>query len=187
MACVARYIRRVGRFVALLRGINVGGKNKLPMRVLMDFFERAAVEDVDTYIQSGNVVFSAAQPRVKAAIASVEGMIRDEVGLDVPIVLRSAKQIGTMVDANPFAGQPIEHLHVGFLQKAPTAAKAKSLDPGRSPGDEFALVGSHIYFRCPNGLARTKLTTQYFDSRLDVVMTVRNWKTVNKLVAMLGD
>jgi len=175
--------------VALLRGINVGGRNKLPMKELASLFRDAGSREVETYIQSGNVVFEA-EPALADRIAGVVSeAIRRDFGLDVPVVTRTEYELARVVDTNPFleGGGDESILHVAFLADLPDADRVRSLDPNRSPPDEFAVAGREIYLRCPNGMARTKLTNAYFDSRLATVSTMRNWRTVSTLLTMASD
>jgi uncharacterized protein (DUF1697 family) len=172
--------------VALLRGINVGGKNKLPMKDLVAMFVEAGGADVRTYIQSGNVVFRAS-PKVAARVPGlVTAAIAERFGFRVPVVLRTADELHEATAHNPFlaAGADPAALHVLFLADAPSAARAAALDPDRSPGDAFALRGRDVYLHCPHGLARTKLTNDYFDRKLATVSTGRNWNTVLRLLEM---
>jgi len=176
------------RHVALLRGINVGGKNKLAMKDLSRMFLEAGCSDVVTYIQSGNVVFRA-PPRVAGRLPSIiSSRIADEIGNAVPVLLRTAEEIGSIANGNPFleAGADVAVLHVVFLADPPGARAASALDPRRSPPDCFIVRGREIYLSCPNGMARTKLTNNYFDSRLATTSTIRNWRTVLRLVEMAG-
>ncbi|MBL8857149.1 MAG: DUF1697 domain-containing protein [Planctomycetes bacterium] len=171
------------RHVALLRGINVGGKNKLLMADLVELFEAAGCTAVKTYIQSGNVVF-AASPKVAAVLAGrIPERIEEEFGLRVPIVLRSAAEFGTTVRSNPFLelGADPDALHVAFLREKPDKAHVAALDPGRSPGDSFQLRGRELFLHLPNGVARTKLSSAYLDKTLGTVCTARNWRTVQKI------
>ena len=172
--------------IGLLRGINVGGKNKLPMDELVGLFAEAGCSDVKTYIQSGNVVFRAV-PRIVARLAErVSGRIERRLGLRVPVVLRTAQELERVARTNPFlaAGADPELLHVMFLADEPAKAAVAGLDAKRSPPDEFAVVGREIYLRCPQGMARTKLTNAYFDAKLATISTVRNWRTVTKLIEL---
>lgn len=174
------------KHIALLRGINVGGKNKLPMAKLIAVFEKLGCEDVHTYIQSGNVVFAASATLAKTLPARVSARLVKDLGLKVPVQLRSAKELGKVLGKHPLAAGVEEGaLHVMFLADRPAAARLKKLDPDRSPGDSFAVVGREIYLCCPHGIARTKLTNAYFDAALDTVGTLRNWRTANKLLAMV--
>jgi len=172
--------------VALLRGINVGGKAVLPMRELTAIFSAAGATNIRTYIQSGNVLFESPLP--EPLIATVTTEIARIYGYPGRIVLRSAAELESAYKSNPFqkAGTPIETLHVYFLADKPDPAAAKSLDPDRSPGDSFVLRNREIYLHVPNGMARTKLTNAYFDSKLKTTSTVRNWNTVGKLVELMS-
>jgi uncharacterized protein (DUF1697 family) len=177
------------KYVALMRGINVGGKNMLPMAVLVELFSELGCSDVCTYVQSGNVVFGATEAVAKTLPEAVAKVIERRRKLKVPVVLRSARELERVAAANPYlrAGvDPIE-LHVMFLADAPAKAAVAGLDGKRSPPDEFVVAGRDVYLRLPSGMARTKLSNAYFDSRLATVSTVRNWRTVLKLVEMTAE
>ena len=179
---------KVGIHVALLRGINVGGRNRLPMAHLVTMFENAGCRHVRTYIQSGNVVFETPAATARLVPAAVTTSIEAECGFRVPILIRTATDLERIVRTNPFVepGTDLGLLHVGFLADRPSAARVATLDPHRSPPDEFAQHEREIYLRCPNGMARTKLTTAYFDARLQTVATFRNWRTTLELLALSG-
>jgi uncharacterized protein (DUF1697 family) len=172
--------------VALLRGINVGGNNRLPMKALAAMFTDAGCADVRTYIASGNVVFRAPERLTRTLAETIAERIRADFGLQTPVVLRSAQELAEVAAKNPFLpeGEDTKPLHVLFLADTPKAASVAKLDPDRSPPDTFRVIGREVYLRCPNGLARTKLTNAYFDSKLGTVSTGRNWNTVLKLLAM---
>jgi uncharacterized protein (DUF1697 family) len=176
-----------GKYLALFRGVNVGGANKLPMKELALIFTESGCRDVRTYIQSGNVVFDAVAKTAAQAPAIISRRVRDRFGFEVPIVLRTAEEIGAVLLANPFLAQGAAEntLHVSFLADLPAPSNVQQLDPNRSAGDTFAVVGREIYLQLPNGMARTKLTSQYFDSRLKTIGTARNWRTVQQLYAMM--
>ena len=171
---------------ALLRGINVGGKNKVSMGPLAEVFTGAGCAEVQTYIQSGNVVFLAAPASAKRMPSLVSQRIRERFGFEVPVVIRTAEELGRVASNNPFlrSGVDTSSLSVGFLADAPDARRIAALDPNRSAGDAFQVVGRHVYLHLPNGVARTKLTNRYFDAALATVSTFRNWRTVLKLVEM---
>jgi uncharacterized protein (DUF1697 family) len=177
-----------GAFVALLRGINVGGNNMLPMKELVAMFERTGCVDVRNYVQSGNIVFKAPANLATRTPALVGTEIERRLGLRVPVVIRTAREMRAVAHSNPFLarGADPESLHVMFLADKPGKKEGSSLDPNRSPPDSFILHGSEIYLCCPNGVGRTKLTNGYFDSRLGTTSTGRNWRTVLKLVEMSG-
>jgi len=172
-------------WIALLRGINVGGKNTLPMKELVNLFETLGFKDVQTYIQSGNVIFGATAAAARKAPELVIAGIRNRWGYDVPVVTRTAKELVSAVKRNPFVkNADPAHLHIAFLAAKPTAAGIAALDPDRSPPDRFAVLGREIHLHAPNGVARSKLTNRYFDSKLSTVSTARNWRTVHKLIEL---
>jgi uncharacterized protein (DUF1697 family) len=176
------------RHVALMRGVNVGGKNKLMMRDLAGIFEAAGCADVETYIQSGNVVFTATPTLAATIPARIAKQVEARFSIRSPVITRSAKEFDRLIRAMPYSGKAATDtfLHVAFLADKPTRVQAAALDPNRSKGDTFRLIGREIYLSLPNGVARTKLTNAYFDTALDTVSTMRNWRTVQRLGAMLG-
>lgn len=185
-ASEAASLARRNVHVALLRGINVGGRNKLPMKNLVRLFDQIGCRHVRTYIQSGNVVFEAQPALARRIPAAITRSISEHFGFEIPVVTRSADELSRIVDANPFQepGTDERVLHVAFLADPPDATRIASLDPNRSSPDEFAVRGREIYLRLPNGVARTKLTNAYFDSRLATTSTVRNWRTTLRLLAL---
>jgi uncharacterized protein (DUF1697 family) len=173
-------------FIALLRGINVGGKTMVPMPELRSLFASMGLEDVSTYIQSGNVVFSSPTGDAQALPVAIEERIEEAFGLSTTVLLRTAAELAEIADGNPFLDREAElsKLHVVFLSEAPEADAVGELDPARSPPDQFAVRGREIYLHLPKGAGRSKLTIDYFEKRLGVRATARNWKTVNKLLEL---
>lgn len=174
----------MARHVALLRGINVGGKNKLPMAALVDLFEAAGCRNVATYIQSGNVVFDATAPVARRVSEVITQALMETHGLRVPVVTRTAAELSAVAANNPFAPHDVSNVHVMFLQDTPDRKAVAGLDPGRSPGDIFIVQGREIYMHLPNGVGRSKLTNDYFDRQLRTVSTGRNWNTLLKLIEL---
>ena len=175
--------------VALLRGINVGGKNRVAMKDLVGLFLAAGCEDVTTYIQSGNVIFRASPTLLARLPALLTKRIESDFGMRIPVVLRTAGELRDVARLNPFldVGGPTEALHVALLADLPSPQSVAALDPNRSPPDQFRVVGREIYLRLPNGVARTKLTNAWFDSRLATVSTLRNWRTLLELIERTAD
>jgi uncharacterized protein (DUF1697 family) len=175
------------KYVALLRGINVGGNNKLPMRELAVLFEKAGCSGVRTYIQSGNVVFSAAAALARRLPELMQAAILKSHQIKIPVIVRSAAEMAKIAAEHPHQGpgaQP-KFMHVGFLAKRPSAAQVAALDPQRSPQDVFVVKGSEIYIHYgAEGSAKSKLNNQYIDATLGTISTLRNWNTVLKLKAM---
>jgi uncharacterized protein (DUF1697 family) len=172
-------------WIALLRGINVGGHNKVPMAELREACGQAGFRDVATYIQSGNVVLRAEGP-AGAVAARLRTLVAERFDCDVPVVLRSSGALEKVASSNPFLGQEVDEkeLHVGFLLEEPSASRLADL-PDQPPGPEtFRVAGADVYLHYPRGIGGSKLTTAWLDRAFGTTITVRNWRTVNKLVEM---
>jgi uncharacterized protein (DUF1697 family) len=174
-------------YVALLRGINLGARNKVSMPDLRALFEGLGAEDVETYVQSGNVVFRSGDDPATLTDAIQKRISRD-LGLSVTVLVRTRQQFAKVFTGNPFATDNREptSLHVTFLAAKADAARVRKLDPKRAEPDEFRVVGQEIYLHCPNGYGRSKLTNAYFEKQLGVAATTRNWKTVTKLTELMS-
>ena len=173
------------RIVILLRGVNVGGKNLLPMDALREQLRSLGATAVRTYIQSGNAVVDHDDP--SALPAALQAELRARFGLDVPVVTRDAASFCLAAARHPLAevGDSPQALHLMFLADPPRPDAA--LDPHRSPPDTFEVVGREVYLRCPNGLGRSRLTNAWFDAALGTVSTTRNWDTVQTLAAWASE
>jgi uncharacterized protein (DUF1697 family) len=172
--------------VALLRGVNVGGKAKLAMADLREIVAGCGFEDVRTYIQSGNVVFTTpgkADPDAVAATLATAIAAGSSVAPDV--VVRTAAELAAVVDANPFLrrGEDTAHLHVSFTGTKPDLGID---DLARYAPEEAATAGREVYLFLPNGMGRSKLAAD-LARRSRPPGTARNWRTVTKLLEMAGD
>jgi uncharacterized protein (DUF1697 family) len=190
---IAQYERTLlmpATHVALLRGINVGGKNPLSMKELVAEFVAVGCEDVRTFIQSGNVIFSAPPGSDESALSGLLcERLATRFSYTAPLALRTTKELLAVIANNPYlaVSAPEETLHVMFLTATPEATRVEKLDPNRSPGDKYQVIGREIYLRLPNGMARTKLTNAYFDTKLGVTSTARNWRTTTKLLELMEE
>lgn len=171
--------------VLLLRGINVGGNHKLPMRDLIDLVEAAGATRVRTYIQSGNVVCDVAAENLLDLQNTVAASIRSKFGFPSPVVARSKAEWADMIAAAPYTDNDAA-LYVAFLADFPSSARVAALQPDRSPGDRFEVRGRDIYLSLVKGVAGTRLTNAWMDSALATVSTARNWRTVLALAEMLA-
>ncbi len=173
-------------WVCLLRGVNVGGK-RVAMKALKELFEGLGHEDVTTYIQSGNVVFRSRSGGAKAKklAKDIEKALEDGMKLDVTVLLRSPADLAKVTEAKPFAGA--ENVHVTFLDDEPDASKVSAIDHDAYPPDEFEVIGREVYLRCPDGYGRSKLLNSFWEKKLGVAATNRNWRTVEKLLGMASD
>jgi uncharacterized protein (DUF1697 family) len=176
-------------YVAFLRAVNVGGRNKVPMARLRDALADAGLEEVATVLQSGNVVFRSRKSAAAVAKA-VAGAIEEAFALNIGVVIRSAAELAAVAANNPFLDggdddRDPKSLHVAVLSARPTAAAVAKLDPRRSPPDAFVVHGREVYLSYPNGSGRSKLTLDYLEKTLGVPGTARNWRTVQRLATLL--
>ncbi|HYV60723.1 MAG TPA: DUF1697 domain-containing protein [Acidimicrobiia bacterium] len=170
-------------YVALLRAINLGRVNRVPMAELRTVLTNAGFRDVRTHLQSGNVVLHSSKRSPTAAAKRIEDLVGSEFGVNADVMVRSADQLAKIVRANPLARGRTgsDTLHVAFLKSRPAAAATRAL-AGRSFGDdEFVIRGSEIYLRYPNGVAGSKMNTALFEGALGTPGTVRTWKVVTRL------
>jgi uncharacterized protein (DUF1697 family) len=180
----------VTTFVAMLRGVNVGGRNRVSMADLRGLLVAGGYDPVVTYVQSGNVVFGSRTRRAADVARAVEQMIAEDLGLDVTVVLRTPAELTRVVDTNPFLGRgaDLTKLHVTFLAGAGPAAAvrraADAIDPHAYAPDEFHIAGHEVFLRCPAGYGKTKLNNTFWEKRLGVPATTRNWATVTKLLEL---
>lgn len=173
-------------FVAWLRGVNIGGANRLAMADLRTLFAERGASGVETYIQSGNVAFSAPSEDAPRIAAEVEAKLARDFAVRTKLALVEAASLRRIVDANPFLsrGEDPAKLHVAFFSAPVAPERLAGLDPDRSPPDEFAPGENCLYLFLPLGVARTKLSNAWLDARLGVTTTARNWATAMKMLAI---
>lgn len=175
------------KYIAFLRGINVGGKKSVKMADLRAMFESLEFTKVETYIQSGNVIFE-----YHAADAiKLENKIKEKInrtfGFEVEIFIRTEEQIVNIMENNPFLKEDNiepEKLHVTFLSNIPEQT-ASVTNIKKEENEKFFIMGKEIYLYCPNGYGNTKLNNSMLEKKLKIFATTRNWNTVNKLVEMV--
>ncbi len=176
-------------YVAFMRGINVGGNNKLPMKDLRRVFEDQGCSEVASYIQSGNVLFDASAALARSVPGLVAKAVEAEFGITSPVIVRSAPALRKIVAQHPLGDAAAEPklFSVGLLDAKPKAAQIKSFEVDRFLPDTWEVIGTEIFMHFPNGSARSKLTNAYIDRAFDTISTVRNWNTFTKLVALCDD
>jgi uncharacterized protein (DUF1697 family) len=174
----------------MLRGINVGGHKRIKMDQLRKSFEALGLEQVQTYIQSGNVVFKAGKTAPAALSAKIEKRILNDFGFSVSVISRTADEMALTIENNPFLKQrgiDAEKLHVMFLSEAPASPALKKLAMVTAPPDQFRSADREIYFYLPNGVSQSVLFKSPVDRILAVITTTRNWRTVSTLHQMCQD
>jgi len=171
--------------VALLRGINVGGRNRLSMDALAGYFEAQGAQAVRTLIQSGNVVFQCDAPEVGAMVERVALAIGAANGFTPSVLVLSAGAFRAVMAANPFPTERGKALHVFFLAALPSAPDMARLDRLAAPSERFVLDGCTFFLLAPDGVGRSRLAPAV-EACLGVAATARNWNTVSALGEMLG-
>lgn len=176
----------MARYVALLRGINVGGNKKVPMARLRELLQGLGYTDVATLLQSGNAVFTSQEKNPAQLVNRIEAAIAGEFGFEVAVVVRTRDELAAVIKANPLPGAeeaPSQFL-VTFLSDVPEPKRLQEINPAAYLPDEFRVVGREIYARFPNGIGDSKLATVLSGPRLGVTPTARNWSTVTKLLEL---
>ena len=177
-------------YVAMLRGINVGGHKRIRMDQLRISFEALGFERVSTYIQSGNVVFKVAKGSPARLGKNIEERIVSDFGFSASVIVRTSAELSEIIAANPFLKQRgIDHekLHVTFLSEIPAAPALKKLAEFTVAPDQSRCVGREIFLHLPNGFSASSLWKVPWEKALAVVTTTRNWRTVNAIHQMCLD
>ncbi len=171
--------------VALLRGINVGGHRRVPMAELRTVFEALGYQQVSTYVQSGNVVFTSDGDE-HALASDLEQALLDHFGFAVTVVVRTERELAAVAARHPFGARQDDpaKLHVLFLADTPAPDAVGGFDPAPFAPDEFVVDGRELYVHYPNGAGRTKLTIDAVERALGTAATGRNWRTVAKLLEL---
>ncbi len=175
------------RFIVLLRGINVGGHNKVPMADLREALAAHGFTDVSTYIASGNVILDAGDRGEQQVVDEVAMVVGDRFDLSIPIVARAAAHWPAILATNPFpeaASTEPKYVHVSLCDQAPDAEAVEAFDHETYEPDEVRVVGRELYLRYPEGVARSKLTGAVLERKLGVTTTARNWSTMLKLAEL---
>jgi len=177
------------RYISILRGINVGGNRKILMKDLKVLFEKLGFAEVETYIQSGNVVFESDQKLSTADLeVKIQQAITEPFGFDVPVIVRTADEWAKSIGNNPFWKEKeadIDRLHLTCLKEFPSLELIEKIKSFQFLPDRYEIIGKDVFIFCAAGYGTSKLTNPFFESKLKVPATTRNWKTVMKLHEMI--
>jgi len=171
----------MGKYIAILRGINVSGQKLVKMDALKLLMEELNFKNVSTYIQSGNVIFESENNDTHALAEEISEKISQAYGFQVPAIVLSAFYLSEILHRNPFVNENIDNLYVTFLSGQPKQELMQKIEPLAYKPDEFLVMGDTIYLKCSNGYGRTKINNNFFEQKLKLFATTRNWKTVTKL------
>lgn len=175
-------------FVGFLRGINVGGRNILPMKELRALLEELGLEKVKSYIQSGNVVFQSAMGDTDSLSQEVRTTIKERYGFAPQVLFLHHEELRIAVASNPFPDGESEPktIHLFFMASAAGSPDMAKLESLRTESERFKLVGQVFYLHAPDGIGRSKLAAN-IENSLGVPVTARNWRTVSKINSMAAD
>jgi uncharacterized protein (DUF1697 family) len=177
-------------YISILRGINVSGQKKIQMTDLKKLYEDLKFKNVTTYIQSGNVIFKTNNQFDEALAKKIEDAINVKYNFHVPVIIRTVEEMKNTIAINPLKKESNineEKLHVTFLERVPDKTKVESVEDLDYSPDKFIIIGEEVFLYCPNGYGNTKLNNNFFENKLKVSATTRNWRTVNKLAEIADD
>ncbi len=169
------------RYAALLRGVNLGSTRKVAMADLRRVLESSGLEEVETYLRSGNVVFDSKENDRSLLLDRLEGLLAAEFGFDIPMVVVTAEELSRVVDANPYAGPAAADptkVHVTFLEPMPAPTAWRDVKAQNFGEERFEVGETWIYLHLPNGMGRASLPAALDRAIGDAVATTRNWRTV---------
>lgn len=174
-------------FITILRGINVGGNRIVKMQDLKLMLENMGFHRIQTYIQSGNVVFDAECADNEEISHKIQTEILNTFGFEVPVITFNINELEMMLNQNPFLNHSefsIEFFHVTFLSNASNTKLSSFFEPNDPILNTFFQMGKCVYLYCPNGYSKTVLSNTFIERKLKVNATTRNWKTMNHLYQM---
>ncbi|OZI10049.1 hypothetical protein BWI93_00555 [Siphonobacter sp. BAB-5385] len=175
-------------FVSLLRGINVSGQKKIPMKELKALYEELSLSEVRTYVQSGNVIFETRETNRDTLIEGIQQKISEKYGFQVSVILRTLEEMQEVIVRKPFPGSEASpSWYVTFLAKQPDPARIEALQQLDLRPEWFQLLDREVYLSCPKGYGNTKLSNAFFETKLKVTATTRNWRTINELVRLMQE
>ena len=171
-------------YISILRGINVSGQKKIIMTDLVKLYEDLGFTDVKTYIQSGNVVFNSTKKVSNSMLVKqIETKINEIYGFLVPVIIRTVDELSKIIASNPFKNETSDNLYITFLSNLPNSNHLENLTELNYLLDEFIVIEKEIYLNV-SSYGTTKLSNSFFENKLKVTATTRNWNTVNKLLAI---
>jgi uncharacterized protein (DUF1697 family) len=172
------------KYISILRGINVSGRNIIKMDALRKLYEELGFHSVVTYVQSGNVLFTTKNAEFHKLAQTISMKIKKEFGFEVPVIVITPDILKSVIDKNPFskdAQKEPSFFHVTFLASKPLSFDKNLIESKKMAEEAILISGEIVYLYCPNGYGKTKLSNAWLESQLQCTATTRNWKTVNEL------
>jgi len=177
-------------YIALLRGINVSGQKKIKMAELRSLMENHGYQAVKTYIQSGNIIFDHSPIDPSILETQIATLIHTHYGFEVAVLVKKPSALSDALVQNPFKEREdveTKRLYLTFLAEKPEMDRLEALKTVDYNPEEYVIIGKNLYFYSPHGYGRAKMNNNFFEQKLKVKATTRNWRTINKLVEMSQD
>jgi uncharacterized protein (DUF1697 family) len=171
-------------YIALLRGINVGGNRKVKMEVLRGIFETLNYKTVKTYIQTGNVYFETSEMDTISLSKIISDSLKNALGFEVIVIVRTIEEIKVIINNCPFNILEAENLYISFLSEEPKGTALDKLKEITSPSEELIVVNREAYILCHKKYHEALFSNNFLEKKLGVFATTRNWNTVNRLLAL---
>ncbi|TCK83387.1 DUF1697 domain-containing protein [Albibacterium bauzanense] len=174
-------------YISILRGINVSGHNLVKMDALHRSYESLGFQNVTTYKQSGNMVFTAEDSEINELEKIISEQIEKDFGFVVSVIVLTIDRLKEIVDNNPFlkdSSKDVAFLHATFLGSKPLSYNQKDIEEKKQDGEDIDYADNVVYLYCPNGYGRTKLSNNFLETKLKVIATTRNWKTTSELLTI---
>lgn len=168
-------------FVSFLKGINVGGHKKIKMEDLKKCYEDQEFFNVTTYIQSGNIVFSSKNSSPESIIKQIKSSILKKFGFEVEVILRTSEELKSIIATNPFPEADGNRAFVTLLSQKPKEIPSEAIEKVKLPSESYAIIDKEVYFFCPEGYGKTKLSNDFWEKKLKVTATSRNMNTMKYL------
>jgi uncharacterized protein (DUF1697 family) len=175
-------------FISFLRAVNMTGHNSIKMTDLAELFIKMGIKDAETYIQSGNVIFSdTGSIPLPSLSGNIEQSILERFNYIIPVMVRTNQELIELFSSNPFLEETDfnpSKMAVIFLHDKPSDTQIQKVADIDYPPDKFRIIGKEIFIYCPNGFGRTKLYTNFFEKKMGVMGTARNWKTITTILTI---
>ena len=170
-------------YIALLKGVNVGGHKKMPMAELRELLTNSGFQNVKTYIQSGNVVFHSSEKPMELEL-KIQKQINAQFGFEVPVIVKTSKELQTIFDACPFSKEKINTSYFIVLSKKPEADLLKEVNKMSYENEEVVIKDDCLYFYSSKGFGKTKFNMNTYERKLKLFGTARNYNTMLKLLSL---
>lgn len=174
-------------YISILRGINVSGKNIIRMEILRELYEGLNFLNIKTYIQSGNVIFQFRKSENTELELIISSQIKKKFGFEVPVIVLTLAEMKDIIERNPYKAdktKDIKFLHATIFTSRPEQINYEIINEVKLPGEDFKLIERTVYLYCPYGYGKTKLSNTFFEKKLKVGATTRNWRTILELLSI---